>query len=218
MGPHGGVVVEAGFADALHLGVGDEITLRTRVCRLMTRGEPPDCRVASRRAFEVAGLAVTAAARPYPGVCFGRDCPEIAEAMESRPLDDPAEGEPTIAADAEAPEDPIEPGLVWLTEADARALAPMKVGLSYVLNLKLADPAEAPAFVDDRFPTTWTAPFLQSWQDIRDGHDQVVEETARVLRIGSWLLGLLAMVGVAVLVGGRMSDQARRVRPGARPG
>ena len=42
----GGVVLEAGFADALELGVGDEITLRTRVCGLMIRGKDPDCRVA----------------------------------------------------------------------------------------------------------------------------------------------------------------------------
>ena len=206
----GGVVVEAGFADALKLGVGDEITLRTRVCGPWL-GEAPDCRVAISRSFEVAGVAVTAAARPYPGVCFGRDCPEIAEAIEGSPLADPPEDEPTIAADAEAPQEPVEPGLVWLTEADARGLAPMEAGLSYVVNLKLADPTNAPAFVDDRFPTTWTAPFLQSWQDIRDEHDQVVKDTAEVLRTGSWLLGLLAVAGVAVLVGGRMADQSRRV-------
>ena len=90
----GGVVVEAGFADALELGVGDEITLRTRVCGLMIRGEQPDCRVVNRRSFEVAGVAVTAAARPYPDVCFGPDCPEIAEAIESQPLADPPGEEP----------------------------------------------------------------------------------------------------------------------------
>ena len=205
----GGVVVEAGFADALELGVGDEITLRTRMCGLMIRGEQPDCRVVNRRSFEVAGVAVTAAARPYPNVCFGPDCPEIAEAIESRPLADPSGEEP--ASDAEAPQGPVEPGLVWLTEADLRGLAPMDAGLSYVVNLKLADPTDAPAFVNDRFPTSWTAPFLQSWEDIRDGHDQVVKDTAEVLRTGSWLLGLLAVAGVAVLVGGRMADQTRRV-------
>ena len=44
----GGVVVEAGFADALDLGVGDEITLRTRVCgpwfgrgARLSCGDPP---------------------------------------------------------------------------------------------------------------------------------------------------------------------------------
>ncbi len=79
------------------------------------------------------------------------------------------------------------------------------------MNLKLADPTDAPAFVNDRFPTSWTAPVLQSWQDIRDEHDQVVKDTAEVLRTGSWLLGLLAVAGVAVLVGGRMADQTRRV-------
>jgi ABC-type lipoprotein release transport system permease subunit len=204
----GGVVVEAGFADALELGVGDEIILRTRVCGLMIRGEQT-CRVVNRRSFEVAGVAVTAAARPYPGVCIGRDCPEIAEALEGRPLDDPRGEEPAV--DAEAPEEPVEPGLVWLTEADLRDLAPTEIGLSYVVNLKLADPTDAPAFVNDRFPTSWTAPFLQSWQDIRDEHDQVVKDTAEVLRTGSWLLGLLAVAGVAVLVGGRMADQNRRV-------
>ena len=204
----GGVVVEAGFADALELGVGDEITLQTRVCTIMIRGART-CRAVNRRSFEVAGVAVTAAARPYPGVCFGRDCPEIAEAMEGQPLDDPPREEPT--ADAEAPEEPVEPGLVWLTEADARGLAPSEDALSYVMNLTLADPTAAPAFVNDRVPTSWTAPFLQSWQDIRDEHDQLVKETARVLRTGSWLLALLAVAGVAVLVGGRMADQTRRV-------
>jgi ABC-type lipoprotein release transport system permease subunit len=202
----GGVVVEAGFADALELGVGDEITLRTRVCTLMIRGEQT-CRVVKRRSFEVAGVAVTAAAKPYPNVCFGLDCPEFIEAQQS--LGRPGGEEPAV--DAEAPDEPVEPGLVWLTEADARGLAPMEAGLSYVVNLKLADPTDAPAFVNDRFPTSWTAPALQSWQVIRDGHDQVVKDTAEVLRTGSWLLALLAVAGVAVLVGGRMADQTRRV-------
>ena len=115
------------------------------------------------------------------------------------------------AVDAEAPEEPVEPGLVWLTEADARGLAPTEAALSYVMNLKLADPADAPAFVNDHFPTSWTAPALHSWQNIRGGHDQVVKDIAEALRIGSWLLGLLAVAGVAVLVGGRMADQTRRV-------
>jgi putative ABC transport system permease protein len=202
----GGVVVEAGFADALELDVGDEITLQTRVCGLMIRGEAPDCRVANRRSFEVAGVAVTAAARPYPDVCFGLSCPELIEAGNK--LGGPP-GEAAI--DAEAPDDPVEPGLVWLTQADARGLALTEAGLSYVVNLKLADPTGAPAFVNDRFPTSRTAPVLQSWQDIRESHDQLVKDTARVLRIGSWLLGLLAVAGVAVLVGGRMADQTRRV-------
>jgi ABC-type lipoprotein release transport system permease subunit len=203
----GGVVLEAGFADALELGVGDKITLATRVCGLWIGGKPPDCRVAKRRSFEVVGVAVTAAAKPYPNVCFGLFCPEFIGAVDR--LGGGPPGEP--AADAEGPEEPVEPGLVWLTEADVRGLAPTEAGLSYVVNLKLADPTDAPAFVNDRFPTSWTAPALQSWQDIRAGHDQLVKDTAEALRIGSWLLGLLAVAGVAVLVGGRMADQTRRV-------
>jgi putative ABC transport system permease protein len=204
----GGVVVEAGFADALGLGVGDEISLRTRVCGLWISGVLPDCRVAIRRSFEVAGVAVTAAARPYPDVCFGLSCPEFIGAG-NRLGGGPAGKEPAV--DAEAPEEPVEPGLVWLTEADARGLAATEAGLSYVMNVKLADPTDAPAFVNARFPTSLTAPFLQPWQDIRAEHDQVVKDTATVLRTGSWLLALLAVAGVAVLVGGRMADQTRRV-------
>ncbi len=204
----GGVVVEAGFANALDLGVGDEITLRTRVCGLRIRGEQPDCRVVNRRSFEVAGVAVTAAARPYPDVCFVQSCPGFIEAGNQLG-GGPPEEEPAV--DAEAPVPPIEPGLVWLTEADARGLAPTEAGLSYVVNLKLAEPTNAPSFVDDRLPTSWAAPVLQSWQDIRDGHDKVVKDTARALPTGSWLLGLLAVASVAVLVGARMADQTRRV-------
>ena len=163
------------------------------------------------RSFQVVGVAVTAAATPYPGVCFGWDCPGIAEAMSDPDAGRPASDEPEIADDAEAPADPVEPGLVWLTEADARGLAPTEEALSYVVNLKLADPADAPAFVNARFPTNWNAPVLQSWQDIRDGHDQMVQDQRRVLLIGSRLLGLLAVASVAVLVGGRMADQTRRV-------
>jgi ABC-type lipoprotein release transport system permease subunit len=204
----GGVVVEAGFADALELGVGDEITLQTRVCGIMIRGKQPPCRVVNRRSFEVAGVAVTAAARPYPDVCFGLSCSEFNGARNQ--LGGGPRGEEP-AADAEAPEEPVEPGLVWLTEADARGLASSEDALSYVVNLKLADPTDAAVFVNDRFPTSWTAPALQSWQDIRDGHDEVVKGMAEVLRTGSWLLALLAVAGVAVLVGGRMADQTRRV-------
>jgi len=39
-------------------------------------------------------------------------------------------------------------GLVWLTQADVRSLTTDPDSLSYVMNLKLADPDEAQAFVD----------------------------------------------------------------------
>ncbi len=64
----GGAVVEAGFADALGVGEGDQITLRTRLCTPMTPTSPEqDCRVAKDLSFRVVGVAVTAAARAVPG-------------------------------------------------------------------------------------------------------------------------------------------------------
>jgi putative ABC transport system permease protein len=213
----GGAVVEAGFADALDVGRGDLITLRTRVCTFETPSSPPDCGVVNSRSFRVVGVAVTAAARPYPSVCFAPECPWFAEAIE----DDLAEGpQPDESARDETVdeerfvEDPVEPGLVWLTEADARSLAPAPELLSYVVNLKLADPTDAQAFVDAHLTATgtgWQAEILESWQHIRDAHDQVVHDQGRVLGIGGRLLGLLAVASVAVLVGGRMADQTRRV-------
>jgi hypothetical protein len=52
---HGGVVVEAAFADALGLHVGDSLTL-------------------GGTSFRVVGTAVTAAMPDYPNVCFGSGC------------------------------------------------------------------------------------------------------------------------------------------------
>jgi putative ABC transport system permease protein len=173
--------------------------------------------VAKDRSFRVVGVAVTAAARPYPDVCFAPECPWFAEAMEDEVADEPPDGPPPDEPVDEERfvEDPVEPGLVWLTEANARDLAPGEELLSYVVNLKLADPADAPAFVDANVasPTGagWQTQILESWQDIRDDHDKLVQDMANVLRIGSRLLGLLAVASVAVLVGGRMADQTRRV-------
>jgi ABC-type lipoprotein release transport system permease subunit len=192
----GGVVVEAGFADALDVGEGDQITLRSRLCEPRTPTGPPSCRVVNGRSFRVAGVAVTAAAEPYPDVCFAPFCGGL---PPGGPVD-------TVAVPP-----PVEPGLVWLTEADARSLAPAEDSLSYVVNLKLGDPTEAPAFVDAHLSTMTGAPRLESWQDIREEHDEVVQNQQEVLRVGSRLVALLAVASVSVLAGGRMADQTRRV-------
>ena len=210
----GGVVLEAGFADALGVDEGDRITLRTRLCGLDFPGKPGTCRVASARSFRVLGVAVTAAARPYPDVCFAPECPWFAEAMEDEVAEGPPPDEPPreVLERLRVPQDAVEPGLVWLTEADVRGLAAAEKFLSYVVNLKLADPTAAPAFVSSHSSMTSTRePILESWQDIRADHDKLVKDTARVMRIGSWLLALLGVASVAVLVGGRMADQTRRV-------
>jgi putative ABC transport system permease protein len=132
------------------------------------------------RPFRVAGIAVTAASPPYPETGY---MPH-----------NPASGN--------------DPGLIWLTRAGARSLATSAQPLSYTLNLKLADPALASAFLNAHI--TFAAGGT-SWQQIRDQDIKMVANQRLVLLIGSWLLGLLAVASVAVLVGGRMADQTRRV-------
>jgi putative ABC transport system permease protein len=212
----GGVVVEAGFAEAFGVGPGDQVTLRTRLCTFMTPNHPEEqCHVVHERSFDVVGVAVTAAARPYPDVCFAPLCSWFQEDVIEAgppPSDPPAgPGGEDPFEDALHATEPVEPGLVWLTEADARGLAPAEQWLSYVLNLKLEDPTGAPAFADAHQTLTSDRQILDSWQGIQDGHDKVTQEQQNVLRIGSWLLGLLAAASVAVLVGGRLADQTRRV-------
>jgi putative ABC transport system permease protein len=190
----GGVVLEASFADALGIGAGDSIVL-------------------GGRSFRVVGVAVTAAATPYPKVCFA-PCwfGAAANAAERNAAKRSASG--PVRSQAGPP--PFAPrlgsaGLVWLTEADVRSLVSQPQSLGYVVNLKLADPAGAPAFVDAHLRENVDAPRLVTWQDILAGHDKVFENKQDALLVGSWLLGLLALATIAVLVGGRMADQTRRV-------
>jgi len=139
------------------------------------------------RSFRVAGVAVTAATAPYPEVSCLTFCPGAA-------------------------------GLVWLTRADARSLARHARFRSYVLHLRLAAPTAAPAFVDahnprpgSRGPSDPEPPVLLSWQDISEASANLVRNQRKALLTGGWLLVLLAVASVAVLVGGRMADQIRRV-------
>ena len=141
--------------------------------------------------FEVVGVAITAATAPYPDLACLGFCPGAA-------------------------------GLVWLTRADVRSLARRARPLSYVMNLKLADPATAPAFVQSHDPSRGSAPpdigpsdpeppLLLAWQDIQAASANLVRNQRKALLTGGWLLVLLAVASVAVLVGGRMADQIRRV-------
>jgi putative ABC transport system permease protein len=163
------VVVEAAFANALDLHVGDSLRL-------------------GGTSFRVVGTAVTAAISSYPNVCFGSGC--------------------FLAGNISS----YNPGLVWATEADAEHIAGTSQPVAYFLNLKLKDPGQASAFAN-RYDANAspTAPLLLSWQSIRDGDAQVLANVKLVLLTGSWLLALLALASVAVLVGGRMAEQTRRV-------
>jgi len=175
----GGVVVEAAFANALDVRVGDPVTL-------------------DGRSFEVVGVAVTAAMPPYPGAsCFvPRGCASGGTPEELSELP------PGLLQN---------PGLVWLTQADVRSLTPDPDSLSYVMNLKLADPDEAQAFVDANPPESLDAPRLASWEEILEEATELARDAQILLLIGAWLLGLLAVASLSVLVGGRIADQTRRV-------
>ena len=144
------------------------------------------------RAFTVAGMAVTAAVPPYPNVCY------VGCMIDGPPANLPGNNSP---------------GLIWLTEADARTVAAVAgEQLTYVVNLRLRDPARAPAFVNayNSAPGSGTASLIP-WQTIRSADGLLVADEQRVLLVGSWLAGLLAVASVAVLAGGRMAEQTRRV-------
>jgi ABC-type lipoprotein release transport system permease subunit len=188
----GGIVLEAAFAQALGVGPGDRITLKRMDVRARP-GAPPSAQAHWRgRSFRVVGVAVTAAAPPYPEpACLANIC----------------------IGDADT-------GLAWLTRADVLSVAPKDGDFPYALNLKLSDPAGAPAFAAKHRPPDAPSgtrasgpppPLVQPWQDIRDASGNLVKNQRRVLLTGAWLLALLAVASVAVLVGGRMADQIRRV-------
>ena len=144
------------------------------------------------RPFTVDGIAVTAAIAPYPNICYsGCDVPAT--------LHDQGIGAKQI-------------GLIWTTEADAIKLA-STVGPvnNYVLNLKLRDPALAPAFASRYDTGTPTSPILNTWQDLSSSYGLLVQDEQTVLVPGALLLALLAIASVAVLVGSRLAEYTRRV-------
>jgi putative ABC transport system permease protein len=136
------------------------------------------------RTFRVAGIAVSAADAPYPHADFATS------------------GGPFPSQDT---------GLVWLTRAAARSLATRALPLSYLLNLKLADPASANAFVLAHSSGRTSALGLSSWAGISQEDGNIMRIGQRALLVGSSLLNLLALASVAVLAGGRMAEQTRRV-------
>jgi putative ABC transport system permease protein len=168
----GEAVVERTFAGVLGVGVGDRITL-------------------DGRTFRVAGVAVTAAVPPFPGICYFFGCGE-----QLRPFG------------------MANPGLVWLTQPDARALATTAEPLSYLLNLKLARGAQtgvlASSCDDDDIMQGSTTPLVDGWQCLQATDNGEVRTEQEALLTASWLLGLLALGSVTVLVGGRMAEQTRR--------
>jgi putative ABC transport system permease protein len=141
-----------------------------------------------RVSFRVAGIAVTAAIPNYSGVCF-------------------------LGCDMPGNLGNYNPGLVWLTQAGAERVAALSAEpVGYFADLKLSDPAQAGDFANAYDANTSPrAPFLLSWQSIRNEDATTISNDQVVLLTGSWLLGLLALASVVVLVGARMAGQTRRV-------
>ena len=160
----GGVVIERGFADALGVHVGDNVSI-------------------GGRPFRVAGIAVTAAVPAYPTSLCHIVCPFPAVIR--------GQGVPNM-------------GLVWLTRPAVAGLAGPGAPLAYLLNLKLANPAQAPAFAAQH-PATFT------WQSIQSAINALIGIEQVALGVGGWLLGLLALAGLGVLVARRMTEQSKRV-------
>jgi putative ABC transport system permease protein len=100
--------------------------------------------------------------------------------------------------------------LVWMDPSTLTALADRDQPIWYALNLKLSDPAAAPAFATAH-NTPSAAWFLESWQGIRADDSITIADERQLLEIGSVLLAIIAVAGIAVMVGGRMAEQTRRV-------
>ena len=159
-----------------------------------------DSVVLGQRQVPVIGIAVSAALPPYPQLC-------------------------TIGCILDRPGwRSAEPGLVWATRHRVTTLATARQPLVWLQYLKLHDPGSAPAFADryDLGGPPSGRPELNPWQDIaaRQAEQLANERTAVVF--GSTLLVILALATLVVLVGGRMSDEVRRVgmlkAAGATPG
>jgi putative ABC transport system permease protein len=146
------------------------------------------------RSFTVAGLAVTAAQPPYPNLCW-------VGCQANFP--------------ANMPQVSGSPGLAWVTQSDAAPLIRALAGgqPSYLLNLKLRNPATARAFATAYSVNNNPAavpPQLIPWQQIAAADGLLVQDEQQVLVPGALLAGLLAIASVAVLAGGRMTEQTRR--------
>jgi putative ABC transport system permease protein len=141
-----------------------------------------------RVSFRVTGIAVTAAIPNYSGVCF-------------------------LGCDMPGNLGNYNPGLVWLTQTGAERVAALSAEpVGYFADLNLSDPAQAGDFANAYDANTSPrAPFLLSWQSIRNEDSTTISNDQVVLLTGSWLLGLLALASVVVLVGARMAGQTRRV-------
>jgi len=113
-------------------------------------------------------------------------------------------------------------GLAWLTAADARVLAGRDLAVTTALDLQLRDPAATKAFIDKHHHGYSARVTFHSWQFIAKQDAVMLRSAQPILVIGGWLLGFVAISGVATLAAGRAIEQTRRAgllkAVGATPG
>jgi len=186
----GGVVLERTFADALGVSVGDHVSL-------------------NGTSFAVAGIAVTAAQPAYPNMCEA-----TVQASESGDtyVSGSCGGSSTSVPGEQALADTDEIGQLWMTEADAHGLTSKANPLSgYALNLRLASPQDASAFILRLTTADPQLTTVTSWEGTEVVDELLIQDAGSVLHPGALILALLAVASVAVLVGRRLSEYARRV-------
>lgn len=185
----GGVVVERSLAELLGLRVGETVQLGHGPTG-PTGGPPPQS--------ALQGPSTDSRQPPPPARSLRVDGIAVTAALLPAPYSDFAH-----------PSGFPEAGLVWVTAATARELSDATGGpFAYTLNLRLADPSSAPGFVDAHRSGSVS---LISWQAIESRAGEIVSIERAILLTGSSLLGLLALACVALLVGGRMEEETRRV-------
>jgi putative ABC transport system permease protein len=176
------VVIEAAFANAFDMHVGDPV-------------------VVNGRSFRVVGVAVSAATPPYPGTscivppgCASGASPETLAKLPPGVLQNPGLVWLTRTDVQTLTTDPAYVMNLKLADANrAQAFADARVPTG-----PLGQPGQ-PGTASNR--GTRSSP----WATEVAGDSQIL------LMIGAWLLGLLAVASLSVLVGGQMADQTRRV-------
>jgi putative ABC transport system permease protein len=189
----GGVVLERTFAEALGAGVGDVVTL-------------------DGLRFAVAGIAVSAAQPPYPDLCSGPTVAGPGQSANACPPWFNIHSAHVVTDDS---------GQIWMTEADALGLVSKANPLTtWVLNLKLSNPADAQSFIDQNYsppPSNFAAmshfsgPTFATWEGIASEDALLLKDAQGTLEPGVLLLALLSIASVTVLVGRRLSEYAHRV-------
>ncbi|MFG1755589.1 ABC transporter permease [Streptosporangium sandarakinum] len=134
------------------------------------------------RSYPVVGIAVTAATSIYPW------------AAQIGPYGGPSDYT----------------GLAWMTRSDARALAASRdLPVTTALDLKLRDPGGTEAFLAAHHGLTLRVS-LHTWRFTAEQDMVILRDTQPILVVGSWLLGFLAITGVAALAAGRAIERTRR--------